>query len=50
LTPAALATEFLTTFAVYGSAAWVVEGQLDHLLGLDPDPPELPFRVVRVLL
>jgi hypothetical protein len=35
---------------VYGSAAWVVEGQLDHLLGLDPDPPELPFRVVRVLL
>jgi sugar lactone lactonase YvrE len=50
LTPPALATEFLTTFAVFGSAAWVVEGQLDHLLGLDPSPPELPFRVVRVPL
>jgi sugar lactone lactonase YvrE len=50
LSPPALATEFLTTFALYGNAAWVVEGQLDHLLGLDPTPPDLPFRVVRVVL
>jgi hypothetical protein len=50
LSPPELATEFLTTFAVFGSAAWVVEGQLDHLLGLDPSPPELPFRVVRIPL
>lgn len=50
ITGAELATEFLTTFALFGSAAWVVEGQLDHLLGLDPTPPDLPFRVVRVPL
>jgi sugar lactone lactonase YvrE len=50
LTEPELATEFLTTFALFGSAAWVVEGQLDHLLGLDPTPPDLPFRVVRVAL
>jgi hypothetical protein len=50
LSPEELETEFLTTFAIYGASAWVVEGQLDHLLGLDPSPPELPFRVVRVPL
>jgi hypothetical protein len=50
LSPTELSTEFLTTFAVFGGAAWVVEGQLDHLLGFDPSPPELPFRVVRVPL
>jgi sugar lactone lactonase YvrE len=48
LTGAELQTEFLTTLAVFGSAAWVVEGQLDHLLGFDPEPPMLPFRVLRV--
>lgn len=50
LTEPSLATEFLTTFALFGSAAWVVEGQLDHLLGFDQAPPELPFRVLRVSL
>jgi hypothetical protein len=50
LTDEALQSEFLTTFALYGSAAWIVEGQLDHYLGLDPSPPLLPFRVVRVAL
>ena len=50
LSPPELATEFLTTFALFGGAAWVVEGQLDRLLGFDPLPPELPFRVVRVPL
>jgi sugar lactone lactonase YvrE len=50
LSPPELATEFLTTFALFGGAAWVVEGQLDRLLGLEPLPPELPFRVVRVPL
>jgi sugar lactone lactonase YvrE len=50
LTDPDLSGEFLTTFALFGTAAWVVEGQLDHLLGLDPTPPELPFRVLRVPL
>jgi sugar lactone lactonase YvrE len=50
LSPPELATEFLTTFALYGNAAWVVEGQLDRLLGIEDLPPELPFRVVRVPL
>jgi sugar lactone lactonase YvrE len=50
LSPPELATEFLTTFAPFGGAVWVVEGQLDHLLGLDEAPPELPFRVVRIPL
>ncbi len=39
-----------TTAAVVGPDAWVVQGQLDHLLGLDPAPPTVPFTVVRVAL
>ncbi len=39
-----------TTFARSGKSAWVAEGQLDHLLGIDPTPPTLPFRVVRAPL
>jgi sugar lactone lactonase YvrE len=39
-----------TTFASSGRSAWVAEGQLDHMLGLDPNPPTLPFRVVRAPL
>jgi sugar lactone lactonase YvrE len=39
-----------TTFAIVGDAAWVVEGQLDHLLGFDPAPPFVPFLVRRVPL
>ncbi len=39
-----------TTFARTGRSAWVAEGQLDHLLGIDPSPPVLPFRVVRAAL
>ncbi len=39
-----------TTFARAGRSAWVAEGQLDHLLGIDPSPPVLPFRVVRAPL
>jgi hypothetical protein len=50
LSPPELATEFLTTFALFGDAAWVVEGQLDRLLGFEDLPPALPFRVVRVPL
>jgi hypothetical protein len=50
LSAAEFSTEFLTTFAVFGGAAWVVEGQLDHLLGIDENPPALPFRVLRVPL
>jgi sugar lactone lactonase YvrE len=36
------------TVAVVGAHAWVTQSQLDHLLGFDPDPPELPFTAVRV--
>lgn len=50
LTGPALQSEFLTTFAVFAGTAWVVEGQLDHLIGMDPAPPLLPFRVLSVPL
>jgi sugar lactone lactonase YvrE len=50
LSDPALSTEFLTTFALFGNSAWVVEGQLDHLLGGDPSPPDLPFRVLQIPL
>lgn len=39
-----------TTFARVGRSAWIAEGQLDHLFGVDPTPPTLPFRVVRARL
>lgn len=39
-----------TTFAAGELDAWVVLGQLDHLLGIDPAPPTLPFTIVRVPL
>ena len=42
--------DFGTTVAVEQGAAWVAEGQLDHLFGIDPEPPSLPFVVVRVEL
>jgi len=31
-------------------SAWITEGKLDPLLGLDPSPVLLPFRLVRVTL
>ena len=37
-----------TTFATFGARAWVAEGQLDHFLGVDAAPPELPFVLTRV--
>lgn len=40
--------DFPSTVAVEGTTAWVVESQLDHLLGLDSDPPTTPFHIVRV--
>ena len=36
-----------TTVAVVKDVAWVVEGQLDHFLGLDPSAPD-PFQLVAV--
>lgn len=39
-----------TTFALYGDSAWVVEGQLEHLLDPNAGDPDLPFRVARVRL
>ena len=38
-----------TTFALHGSRLWVVEGQLDHFFGIDPEPPA-PFRAVHIAL
>jgi sugar lactone lactonase YvrE len=37
-----------TTVAIDSDSAVVVEGQLDHLLGVDPSPPSLPFCASRV--
>ncbi|MCA9704706.1 MAG: SMP-30/gluconolactonase/LRE family protein [Myxococcales bacterium] len=42
--------DFPTTFGLIGGQAWVAEGQLDHFIGLDPEPPEPPFVVSRVAL
>lgn len=39
-----------TTAAPFDKYAWVLEGQLDHLLGQDPEPPNLPFLARRVYL
>lgn len=39
-----------STFAFQKKVAWVVESQLDHMLGFDKNPPMLPFQVVRVIL
>lgn len=50
VTPVAADFDFPTTVAVVGASAWVAEGQFDHLYGLDPTPPELPFEVRRVAL
>ena len=36
------------TVAIVDTHAWVTQSQLDHLIGLDPAPPELPFTAVRV--
>lgn len=44
------ALDFPTTAARIGKSAWVLEGKLDHLFGIDPSPVDLPFRVVRVEL
>ena len=48
VTPVADGFAFPTTVAVRGDDAWVAEGQLDHLFGFDPNPPELPFVVTRI--
>lgn len=42
------ALDFPTTAAKLGDSAWVLEGKLDHLFGIDPSPVDLPFRIVRV--
>lgn len=39
-----------TTAALVGREAWVVEGQLGHLLDPTTGPPALPFKVVPVSL
>lgn len=35
-----------TTFALSGTGAWIVEGQLPHLLDPSLGPPNLPFQAV----
>ena len=42
--------DFPTTAAVINGSAWVLEGKLDHLFGIDPSPVDLPFEIVRVPL
>jgi sugar lactone lactonase YvrE len=42
--------DFPATAAATADGVWVCEAQTDHLLGIDPDPPATPFRVVRVPL
>ena len=49
LYPLATGLNIPTTVAIAGDVAWVVEGQLDHFLGLDPSPPD-PFQLVGVEL
>jgi hypothetical protein len=39
-----------TGVVVAGGAAWVSEGQLGRLFAQPPQPPHLPFAVVRVAL
>lgn len=39
-----------STAAIDGDFVWVVQSQLDHLLGIDPAPPTTPFTVVRAAL
>ncbi len=52
LTPTVVANRLdsPTTVDLLGDSAWVVEGQLGVLLGLEPGPADLPFRVRRVWL
>ena len=50
VTPLADGLDFGTTVAVDDGVAWVAEGQLDHLFGIDPAPPNVPFVVVPVEL
>ena len=50
VTPLAEGFDFPTTVAVVGDTAWVAQGQFDHLYGIDPNPPSLPFLVRRVPL
>ena len=42
--------DFPTTAAVLGHSAWVLEGELDHLFGFNPNPADLPFGLVRLPL
>lgn len=39
-----------TTTEPREGSVWVSEGQLDHLLGYDPAPPQVPFVVTRLSL
>lgn len=41
---------FPTNMAVVGDGAWVVESQLDHMLGLDKAPPQVPFLLKYITL
>ncbi|HVZ33859.1 MAG TPA: hypothetical protein VG963_15640 [Polyangiaceae bacterium] len=42
--------KFPTTVAIRGTDAWVPQGQLDHYVGGNPAPPDLPFTVASVPL
>ena len=39
-----------TNVAVVGDSAWVVESQINHMLGYDEAPPQVPFLLKRITL
>jgi sugar lactone lactonase YvrE len=41
---------FPTNAVVVGNGAWVVESQLDHMLGFDKAPPQVPFLIKYIIL
>ena len=42
--------DFPATVAITKAGAWTCEAQTDHLLGIDPNPPTTPFKVVHIEL
>ena len=41
---------FPTNTVIVGDGAWVVESQLDHMLGFDKSPPQVPFLLKYIIL
>ena len=41
---------FPTNTVIVGDGVWVVESQIDHMLGLDKAPPQVPFLLKYIIL